>query len=117
MIPDKPGRKLPQVRFLHGLLKKLPDDFHVWLPHGGKLPKYRPQVLVLWCEKYAFLIQVADTAQRLAETVMQGELFQQPETVLIPGDLGSRETGTLNAFVAETIRELGTRRRRTAGAI
>jgi hypothetical protein len=108
MIPDKPGRKLPQeLRFLHGLLKKLPDDFQVWFPHGGMFPQDRPQVLVVWREKYGFLIQVADTTQRLAETVMQGELFQRPETILIPGDLASKETSTLNAFVAQVIREQG----------
>ncbi len=73
MIPDKPpasARKSVQLMFR--LLRKLDDDFRVWLRME---PLQSPGFLVLWRGRHAFLIKVADTSQQLADRALQPDFL------------------------------------------
>jgi len=108
LIPDRLGRKLGQeLRVMHRLLKKLPDDFQIWFPFGHVAEEPKPQIFVLWREKYAFLIQVADTSQKLAESAVQGDFFRDPEQILDEQMIGAKEGKTLNAFLEAIMSEVG----------
>lgn len=106
IIPARPqGKPDPAFLAFYRLLKGLPDDFTVWLsladPSGA-----RPQVFMVWRERHAFLIQVADTTQRVAESALQGDFFQQREA-LRPEELGRAERDLLDRFVARSSDLLG----------
>jgi superfamily I DNA/RNA helicase len=66
----------------------------------------RPHVFLVWRERHAFLIQVAETTQQLAESALQGDFFRQDEA-LRPEDLGRMESGLLDEFVARSTDLLG----------
>ena len=106
IIPAKP-RGRPNKSFLafYKVLKTLPDDFTAWLSLNDK-SRVRPNVFLVWRERHAFLIQIADTTQELAETVLQGDFFKQDEA-LRPEDLGRLESELLEGFVARSTELLG----------
>jgi len=106
IIPAKP-RGRPNKSFLafYKVLKTLPDDFTAWLSLNDK-SRVRPHVFLVWRERHAFLIQVAETTQQLAESALQGDFFKQDES-LRPEDLGRLESGLLEVFVARSSELLG----------
>ncbi|MEO7101668.1 MAG: UvrD-helicase domain-containing protein [Luteolibacter sp.] len=106
IIPAQPQGK-PQKAFMafFKTLKSLPDDFTAWLPLG-KAEGRLPQVFLIWRGRHAFLIQVAETSQQLAETALQSDFFLQNET-LRPEDLGKTESDLLDRFVERSCDELG----------
>lgn len=106
IIPAKPHGK-PDKAFLafFRILKSLSDDFTAWLPLGKESGQL-PQVFLVWRERHAFLIQVAETSQQLAETALQADFFQQNES-LRPEDLGRLQSDVLEDFVAGANDEFG----------
>jgi len=106
IIPARPRGK-PGKAFLafYRVLKNLPDDFTAWLSLEDKAVD-RPQVFLVWRERHAFLVQVAETTQQLAESALQGDFFNQQQC-LKPGDLGRPECELLESFVARSSRLLG----------
>lgn len=106
IIPSKPRGK-PNKAFsaFYRVLKTLPDDFTAWLSLENKSDS-RPQVFLVWRERHAFLIQVAETTQQLAESALQGDFFKQHEA-LRPEDLGRLESELLENFVERSSSLLG----------
>jgi len=98
LIPKKLPRLNRSLEFasFFRTLKKLDDDFTVWTSlHSDPA---HPQFFVLFQETFAFLIQVAETSQQLAETAIQTTfLDNQPQ--LTPDTLGSAEADVLAAFL------------------
>jgi superfamily I DNA/RNA helicase len=108
LIPPRLSAKLPQeLRALHGMLKKLPDDFQVWFPYATSTEQEKPQVFALWRGKYGFLIQVAETSQKLAESAIHGDLFSSPETSITADSIGTTEGNILNNFTSSLLHDLG----------
>jgi hypothetical protein len=106
IIPSKPrGRPSKAFAAFYRVLKTLPDDFTAWLSLENK-SEQRPQVFLVWRERHAFLIQVAETTQQLAESALQGDFFNQDEA-LRPEDLGRMESDLLENFVARSSALLG----------
>ena len=101
----KPNKTSRSFRAFCRVLKSLPDDFTAWLSLEHRSAK-RPHVFLVWRERHAFLIQVAETTQQLAESALQGDFFQQDEA-LHPEDLGRLESGLLEKFVARATDLLG----------
>ena len=93
--PDKTNKSF---RAFCRVLRTLPDDFTAWLSLEARSAK-RPHVFLVWRERHAFLIQVAETTQQLAESALQGDFFQQ-DVALRPEDLGRLESELLEKFVA-----------------
>ena len=106
IIPAKP-RGRPDKAFLafYRVLKTLPDDFTAWLTVENTQAG-RPHVFLVWRERHAFLIQVAETSQQLAESALQSDFFKQDEA-LHPTDLGRMESDLLESFVARSCELLG----------
>jgi hypothetical protein len=106
IIPAKPRGK-PGKAFLafYKVLKSLPDDFTAWLSLDQKA-RDRPHVFLVWRERHAFLIQVAETTRQLAESALQGDFFTESET-LRPEDLGRMESALLDEFVIRSSDLLG----------
>lgn len=101
IIPSKPrGRPNQAFSAFYRVLKTLPDDFTAWLSLENNADR-RPQVFLVWRERHAFLIQVAETTQQLAESALQGDFFTQNEA-LRPEDLGRLESEVLENFVARS---------------
>lgn len=100
LIPPKPPASAsPSVLRMFRLLRKLPDDFTVWHRVASR---DGPQFLILWRERHAFLLQVADTTQQLADTALQPSLFEEPAS-LTPDALGREERGTLESFLTKPL--------------
>lgn len=94
-----------EVAAVFRTLRKLGDDFTVWLsldPGSGP----RPHFFVLYQDRYAFLIQVAATSQQLAESAIQSD-FLGNEIQLTPDALGSEEAGILGSFASSIETEFG----------
>lgn len=106
IIPAKPRGK-PDKAFLafYRVLKTLPDDFTAWLSVENTQAG-RPHVFLVWRERHAFLIQVAETSQQLAESALQSDFFKQDEA-LRPADLGRMESDLLESFVVRSCELLG----------
>ena len=106
IIPAKPRGK-PDKAFLafYRVLKTLPDDFTAWLSVENTQAG-RPHVFLVWRERHAFLIQVAETSQQLAESALQSDFFKQDEA-LRPTDLGRMESDLLESFVVRSCELLG----------
>lgn len=106
IIPSKPQGK-PDKAFLafYRVLKTLSDDFTAWLSLGNHDGR-RPHVFLVWRERHAFLVQVAETSQQLAESALQADFFNQREA-LKPEDLGRLESELLESFVARSSELLG----------
>ncbi|MCW1884417.1 hypothetical protein OKA04_06715 [Luteolibacter flavescens] len=106
IIPDqlrgKPGSPLHLFR---KVLKKLPDDFTAWFSMEAD-DGSRPQVFLVWRERYAFLIQVADTSQKMVEAALQRDFFAEDQ-VIEPEDIGSGERELLEKFVELASGEFG----------
>jgi hypothetical protein len=106
IIPAKPrGRPSKAFSAFYRVLKTLPDDFTAWLSLENKT-RTRPHVFLVWRERHAFLVQVAETTQQLAESALQGDFFNQGEA-LRPEDLGRTESELLTNFVARSSDLLG----------
>jgi hypothetical protein len=106
IIPAKPrGRPNKAFAAFYKVLKTLPDDFTAWLSLENSAGN-RPHVFLVWRERHAFLIQVAETTQQLAESALQGDFFKQDEA-LRPEDLGRLESELLEGFVARSTDLLG----------
>jgi hypothetical protein len=106
IIPAKPrGRPNKAFAAFYKVLKTLPDDFTAWLALENR-PENRPHVFLVWRERHAFLIQVAETSQQLAESALQSDFFNQDEA-LRPEDLGKLESNLLEDFVARSTDLLG----------
>lgn len=106
IIPAKPrGKPSKAFSAFYKVLKTLPDDFTAWLSLENKNPT-RPHVFLVWRERHAFLVQVAETTQQLAESALQGDFFNQAEA-LRPEDLGRMENEQLGKFVARSTDLLG----------
>lgn len=106
IIPAKPrGKPSKSFRAFYRMLKILPDDFTAWLSLEHQ-SSHRPHVFLVWRERHAFLIQVAETSQQLAESALQGDFFKQDEA-LRPEDLGRLESDLLRQFVARSTDVLG----------
>ena len=101
----KPNKTNRSFRAFCRVLKSLPDDFTAWLSLENR-SVMRPHVFLVWRERHAFLIQVAETTQQLAETALQGDFFQQDEA-LHPEDLGRLESDLLENFIARSTDVLG----------
>lgn len=83
MIPNKPLSTAPMaVQAMFRLLKKLDDSFTVWTRLSRSAG---PAFLVLWRDRHAFLIKVAETSQELAETALQPSFL--PEEKVSVADL------------------------------
>lgn len=96
LFPNKlSGQQPPAVLRVHRHLKKLSDAFSVWftLAKGDEVPHF----LVLWENRCAFIVQVAETSQALAESAIQGNLFQPGESISIDA-LGERERKIISQF-------------------
>jgi hypothetical protein len=106
IIPTKPRVK-PNKAFsaFFKVLKELPDEFTAWLSLEDK-EAGRPQVFLVWRERHAFLIQVAETSQQLAESALQADFFNQQES-LRPEDLGRMESELLENFMVRCSKLLG----------
>jgi hypothetical protein len=106
IIPSKPrGRPNKAFAAFFRVLKTLPDDFTAWLSLEN-ITENRPHVFLIWRERHAFLIQVAETTQQLAESALQGDFFNQDQA-LRPEDLGRLECDRLENFVARSSALLG----------
>lgn len=106
IIPAKPrGRPSKSFTAFYKVLKSLPDDFTAWLSLETSSEK-RPHVFLVWRERHAFLIQVAETTQQLAESALQGDFFKQDES-LRSEDFGRMESELLENFVARSVSLLG----------
>ena len=101
IIPARPRGK-PDKAFaaFYRVLKTLPEDFTAWLSLGGN-GDARPDVFLVWRERHAFLIHIAATSQKLAESALQADFFSAGET-LRPEDLGRLESELLENFVARS---------------
>lgn len=100
-LPNKIGKVPKEVAKAFRQLKKLPDDYTIWysLPQqqdGSKAPHF----LVIWKNQFAYLVHVAATDQKLAETALHANLFDTEET-LSADELGSHALNVLGAFSAE----------------
>lgn len=106
LIPQKLiGQEGSPLHLFRRVLRKLPDDFTAWFSmHDGD--GIRPQVFLVWRERYGFLIQVAQTSQRLAESALQSDFFSGDE-VIGPDDIGRGERETLERFVGLACEEFG----------
>ncbi|MEO8614511.1 MAG: UvrD-helicase domain-containing protein [Luteolibacter sp.] len=106
LIPEKlrgkPGSALHHFR---KVLKRLPDDFTAWFSIAADEIE-RPQVFLVWRERHAFLIQIAETSQQLAEAAVSGDLFSN-DLIIHPEDLGREESGVLEKFIASASDEFG----------
>lgn len=106
LIPDKlrgkPGSALHHFR---KVLKSLPDEFTAWFSVAADA-KERPHVFLVWRERHAFLIQIAETSQQLAEAAIGADLFSS-ELIVNPADLGREESSVLGKFIASASEEFG----------
>jgi hypothetical protein len=106
LIPQKLfGKEGSPLHLFRRVLRKLPDDFTAWFAMDGG-EGGRPQVFLVWRERYGFLIQVAETSQRLAESALQSDFFSGDE-VVAPDDVGRGERKTLERFVGLACEEFG----------
>jgi hypothetical protein len=105
IFPARPhGRPNKEFLAFYRVLRGLPEDFTAWLPLGGG--SERPHVFLVWRERHAFLIQVAETSQELAESALQADFFNK-DAALRPEDLGRPESELLEGFVARSVELLG----------
>lgn len=86
----------PEAAHFFRVLKKLDDDFTVRFALDDSNSN-RPHFFVLYQDRFAFLIQVAETSQQLAESAIQAD-FLANQTQLTPDTLGAEEAGILNDF-------------------
>ena len=99
-IPEKPqGQASPGVLTVYRTLRKLPDSYTIW--HG--FTARRPHFLILSAEQKAFLIQVAETSEELAQSTLQLELLDSTSNQLTPDNFAIQELEILEHFpVAKT---------------
>jgi superfamily I DNA/RNA helicase len=106
LFPAKPRLKSsPAFRAFFRVLKELSDDYCAWISLGEKADN-NPVVFLVWRERHAFLIQVADTSQKLAEATLHGDFFT-PQQALLPDEFGKPESQRLEALFARARQTLG----------
>src|SRR5690554_993828 len=97
MIPNQPaGRVSPEVALVFRRLKQIPGDDCVCclsLPLAGQEDRARPEFLVIYRQRNAFLLSVSPVSSEIAESVVQGSLFDTDE--LTPARFGLREKSVL----------------------
>lgn len=103
-FPTKLPKVPPSVARTFRKLKKLPDDFTLWLSFQTTTPS--PHFLLLWKEKHAFLIHVAETSQQLAESALQTNLFSSEQITI--EELGKLETQIIQDFQNNLHKKLNT---------
>ena len=107
LIPKSlPGGEPQALREFWRVLKRLPDDFSAWCARERHGENEKPQVFVLWRERYGFLIQVAETSQQLAERALAGDLFDDGSSVTIDS-LGRAEERLLSDYVEMAAKRFG----------
>ena len=87
----------PETASFFRILRKLSDDFTVRFSLGSD--SSRPHFFVLYQDRFAFLIQVAETSQHLAESAIQSDFLANREQ-LAPDALGAAEAGFLADFAS-----------------
>jgi superfamily I DNA/RNA helicase len=107
MIPSQPvGKVSPEVATVFRRLKQIPgEDCVCWL----SLPMsddVRPEFLVIYQQRNAFVLSVSSLSAEAAESVVQGGLFAREEE-LTPASFGLREMSVLDQFSRDVARELG----------
>lgn len=106
IIPSRPrGRPGKAYTAFHRMLKTLPDEFTAWLSLENDVT-HRPHVLLVWRDRHAFLIQIAETSQDLAEAALQPDFFQAGEE-LTPDAFGRIESDVLRGFLERAMETLG----------
>ncbi len=107
LIPSEPaGQVTPAVARMFRIIKALPESFTAWFSlHHAEEPK--PHFLLVWEERHAFVIQVAETSQQLAESALQRDFLTENDTVLTADNLGREETLLLAEFTERVNADLG----------
>ncbi len=103
VFPEKiPAGVSLEIARTHRSFKKLPDDFCVWFSVlADRDPAHKqPHFLIVYQQKFAFLVQVAATSQELAESVTQSELFQSEQTIEAK-HIGENEVQILREFSSQ----------------
>ncbi|MFT4550297.1 MAG: hypothetical protein ACI8XO_004926 [Verrucomicrobiales bacterium] len=79
--------------------KKLPDEFQVWFSLGERTGNQaaRPHCFLLWQERFGFLVHIADVSQPIAESALQGTLFEDDKSITV-AELGREESMVLEGF-------------------
>jgi len=112
-FPEKPaGSATPEVARVFRALKRLPDDYHVWV---RLVPWEReaPDFLVLDGEQRALLLQVSHATPQQARQAPQLQMFNPESEPLAPGEA---EEQILDAFLGQVWRA-GLPRGAVAGAV
>lgn len=100
LIPARPpASAAPSVQRMFRLLKLLGDEFTIW---HRTARRDGPQFLILWRDRYAFLLQVAATSQDLADSAIQPGLLPGTEAVT-PETMGAEERQSLDDFVQDPL--------------
>ena len=96
LFPNKLSGSVPAVvARTFRQLKKLPDSFSVW--YNLSQSKTHPHFLIVWEDRCAYLLHIADTSQQLVETAIHGNLFETSEPITIES-LGDQEKAVLARF-------------------
>ena len=107
LIPSEPtGNVRPPVARMFRLVKALPDTFTAWFALEEDA-FVKPHFMIVWQERYAFLIQVAETSQQLAESALQQDFLVEPIETISADALGKAETDILDRFAQRVHEELG----------
>jgi hypothetical protein len=96
LFPNKLSGSVPAVvARTFRLLKKLPDSFSVWYNLSQSVS--HPHFLIVWEDRCAYLLHIADTSQELVETAIHGNLFEPSEPITLES-LGDQEKDILSRF-------------------
>ncbi len=105
LIPKSlPGGEPQGLREFWRTLRKL-SDIRAWCSMNHRTDSGKPRILLLWRQRYAFLIQVAETTQQLAERALHGDLFD-PDSCN-PDSLARAEEEILSGFARIAGRDFG----------
>src|SRR5690625_4424441 len=108
MIPSQPvGRVSPEVATAFRRLKQMPGDDCVCCLSLPLNDEIRPEFLVIYKERKAFLLSVSPVSAEAAESVIQQSLFSDDSDQLTPASFGLREIGVLETFSENVAAELG----------
>ncbi len=103
LFPSKlSGSIQPEVLRTFRKLKQLSDDFTISFSiesakNLAGASNSMPHFLIIWQEKYGFLLHVASTTQQLADTAVHGDFFNKDEQITI-ASLAKSERELLSGF-------------------